>query len=172
MKYGFGLLIVLAMFVAGSLSPAPAAGKEKKEAKIDVPKPVYDAFVKAYPNAKITKSGKEKLDGKRVFGIESEEGGVSRNVLYKEDGTLVEIEEKLPPTGLPLAVLQGINAKYPTGLTVRAKKVTRGKTVEYELRLKQENDYYELTVSSAGKITKTKQLTHKDEEQDNEIENE
>ncbi len=172
MKYGIGILMVLAIFAAGSLLPTPATAKEKKQEKVDVPKPVYDAFVKAYPKAEITGSGKEKLDGKKVFEIESKDNGVSRNLFYKEDGTLVEIEEKIAPTSLPLAVLQGIKAKYPIGQTVRAKKITRGETVEYELRLKQDTDYFELTVSSAGKITKTKQLTHKDEEEDNEIENE
>ncbi len=172
MKYRIGLLIMLAVFAAGSFMPAPAAGKETKKTKVDVPQAVYDAFTKAYPDAKIIGSGKEKLDGETVFGIKSKDGGVIRDVIYKEDGTLVEIDEKIPPTALPLGVLQGIKSAYPTGETVKAQRITRGKTVEYELRLKQDSDYFELTVSSAGQITKTKQLTHQDEEKDNEIENE
>ncbi len=170
MKYGIGLLLVVSLIAAAAF--APAIAKEKKDAKVDVPQAVYDAFTKAYPNAKITGSGKEKKDGKTVFEIESKDGSVTRDLLYKDDGTLVEIEEKIPPTSLPLGVLQGIKAKYPTGETVKAERISRGETTEYELRLKQDSDYYELTVSSAGKIIKTKQLTHKDEEEDTEIENE
>jgi uncharacterized cupredoxin-like copper-binding protein len=171
MRRTVSLLIALAMFAAAFL-PAQAAEKEKKIDKADVPQAVMDAFAKAYPKAKITGTATEKKGGERVFEIESMEGNVTRNVIYKADGTLVEIEEKIPPTALPLAVIQGIKARYPTGETVRAEKITRGDTVEFELRLKQDQDYYELTVSTAGKITNSKKLTHENEEEENEIENE
>lgn len=164
------LFIALAVFAAGFLIPAPAAAKEKKESKPKVPQAVLQAFTKAYPNAEITGSGKAKRDHKRLFAIKGNDSGVVRDYLYEGDGTLVEIDQNIPPTSLPLAVLQGIMAAHPRGETVKATKVTRGDTTEFRLELKEDNDFYALTVASNGKITKSQKLTHKFEDKENEIE--
>jgi hypothetical protein len=170
MRYRLGLLIALAVFATGFLIPAPAAAKEKKESKPKVPEVVLNAFTKAYPNAEITGSGKAKRDHETLFAIQGNDSGVVRDYLYEGDGTLVEIDQKIPPTSLPLAVLQGITAAHPRGETVKATKIIRGDITEFRLELKEDSDFYALTVASNGKITKSKKLNQQFEDKENEIE--
>jgi hypothetical protein len=79
---------------------------------------------------------KETENGKTTWEVESIDNGLSRDLVYNADGTVVEIEEEIPAASLPEPVTAAVKAKYPKATIARAEKVTHGTTESYELTLK------------------------------------
>jgi hypothetical protein len=113
----------------------PAAAKERKLSRAQVPSPVLTAFEKAYPKAKALSFAEEDKDGKACYEIESHDGPTRRDLLYAADGTILEIEETVPPAELPAAVRDAVAKQAPKATIKRAEKVTRGDTVRFEIEL-------------------------------------
>ena len=130
----------LALAFAGSVAGTASESSSKKPPKpaaasARLPAPILTAFEAAYPHATIKGAAEEKEDGKVVWEVESTENGLGRDLLYKPDGSVVEIEEEVPGAQLPAAVTAAVKAQYPTARIVKGEKVTRGATVFYELQL-------------------------------------
>src|SRR2546426_12370159 len=68
-----------------------------------VPAPVLAAFAKAWPKATAREYAREVEGGQTFYEIESVEDSVTRDVLLKPDGTIVETEMQVPVSALPLA---------------------------------------------------------------------
>lgn len=128
---------------------AKAAGVEKEDdergeqeqakaytIKVQLPAPVTAAFKKAYPNATIRGTAKEAENGKTVYEVESVEHGRSRDLIYGTDGQVLEVEEQIDPADLPAPVTASLKKMYPAAKVALAEKLTRGKTIRYELTLK------------------------------------
>jgi hypothetical protein len=139
------LTLCLAVGLAAQEAKKPAATKpvqksEKAEAKKPaakgtLPVAITEAFQKAYPTAKITGTAKETEGGKTVYEVESMDQGMSRDLIYNPDGTVVEIEEGMNAADLPAPVADGLKKLYPKAKVTKAEKLTRGQTVEYELAI-------------------------------------
>ena len=113
---------------------APAAKAADPAAKL--PAPILTAFRTSYPNATITGAAKETEDGKTVWEVESIDNGLTRDLVYSPDGTVVEIEEETAMATVPAAVTDAIKVKYPKATITKAEKLMKGTTITYEMALK------------------------------------
>lgn len=136
LSWKFGMVLGLAVCLGAGLAAQEAKKPAKKPAaKVQLPAAITNAFQKAYPNAKITGTSKETEGGKTVYEVESTDQGMSRDLLYNADGTVVEVEEGMNPADLPGPVAAALKKLYPKAKVTKAEKLTRGETLEYELAL-------------------------------------
>jgi hypothetical protein len=124
------------LLAAAGLAPLAHAG-EKKLTRKQMPAPVLAAFHKAYPSATIRGLAVETEHGQTTYEIESLDGKTRRDLSYLADGTLAEIEETIPESGLPAPVLAALKAKHPAAKLLKAEVDTKGAAVTYELRIQE-----------------------------------
>ncbi|HEV7472829.1 MAG TPA: PepSY-like domain-containing protein [Pyrinomonadaceae bacterium] len=115
-----------------SLLTLSVVAQEVSLKRKQVPRAVIEAFRAAYPNATMRGFAREKENGKVYYEVESVEGQTTRDVLYKPDGTVAEIEEGIAVGELPAAASEALRAKYPGAVITKAEKITRGDVTEYE----------------------------------------
>jgi hypothetical protein len=148
-------LALAAMWLATSgVASAQATGKATHPAKavsrVELPAPIKAAFEAAYPNATIKNVSTEKEGGETHYEVESMDGTLARDLIYRADGTVVEMEEALARTDLPQPVLDAAAHKYPNGKILKAERLTRGTTVSYELQIKVGKKTHQLVLDPAG----------------------
>ena len=146
----FNTFLIFALISSGLLF-----AQEKKIDKKDLPKAVLNTFQKSYPDAEIKGTSIEKENGKIYYEIESMEGTQRRDLLYTKAGKLTEIEETLTSTDIPEIVKNSVMSRYPNGEINRAEKVTSGKTISYELVVKNGIQKHEVVIDPKGNIKKT-----------------
>jgi hypothetical protein len=112
--------------------PKPAAAKPK----VTLPPAVEAAFKAAYPSATINNVSKEKEGGQEIYEVESVDRGLHRDLNYKADGTVVDMEEEVAEADLPASVAAAIKTRYPKATVAKREKLTKGATVSYEIQLK------------------------------------
>ena len=134
--------------------PIKADVTTKKISRNAVPSSVLQSFQKEYPGAKITGQLKETREGIVYYEIESIDSTIKRNILFQEDGTIVEIQEPIAEADLPKIVHDGVTEKYPNAVIQSADIVKRDHHVEYEMTLRIGKQKNEVVVNSAGKIFK------------------
>jgi hypothetical protein len=144
------LLIALAFLFTAISAPA----QESKVSAKDVPPAVIAAFKAAYPNATVRGYAKEKENGKLFYEIESKEGGIMRDVLYKPDGTVSEVEETVATTDLPAAAQELLKTKYATAVVAKAEKTTNGDKIEYEVVARRGKRRMTFVFDAEGKVVK------------------
>jgi hypothetical protein len=157
MRFALCLVCAPALAAGGPAQQKERAREQENEKKItrkDVPPVVLAAFEKAYPKAKILGYTEETEDGRIAFEIESVEGKVHRDVLYWPDGKLIVVEESFPVGEMPKAVQDAIKKASPTGVVEISEILIRGKTVEYEVLIREGKKSFELLLHPAGKILK------------------
>ena len=155
MKISTVFLITVAGFVFLSTNDLPASGK-KKMTKKDLPPSVVSSFEKSYPNAAIEGIGKEKENGVTYYEVESVDGKTRRDLLYRTDGAVVEIEETISTAAIPGPVAKTFSERFTGYILVKAEKVTRGSDVSYELTIKGGKGKKEVVFNPAGKVLKPK----------------
>ncbi len=146
--WGYAWIIMIASMWSLSLF---AQGEKKIERK-DVPSAVTAAFAKAYPKATIRGYSAEKEGGKLFYEVESVEGKMSRDVLFSPNGSVVEVEESIAPTALPKDAQNMLREKHPKATIRKAERVTRGKTVEYEVSVMEGKKKLSFVFDSTGKL--------------------
>ena len=129
---------------------------EKKISKKTLPVEVLKSFEEKYPGATIKGQLKETSEGIVYYEIESVDSSRVRNVLFKPDGTVVEVEESTPLDRLPQFVRDSVKVKYPDAMIISAESVMRDLHVEYELVLGAGKKKFEVIVSPSGKVFKIK----------------
>jgi len=120
--------------VLASASVFAQAAKPKP--KVTLPPAIESAFKAAYPNATITNASKEKEGGQEIWEVESVDRGLHRDLNYKLDGTVIEIEEEVTEADFPPAVAAAIKARYPKATVAKREKLTKDRAVSYEVQLK------------------------------------
>ena len=149
-------LLSLLVLLAAAISQAyPQEEQEQSIKKKDVPKPILEAFEKAYPKAMITGYSKETDKGVTSYEIESKEAGVHRDVQYAPDGTLIVVEESMPYAKLPDAVRNAVTKEYPKGKVTHCEKLSKTALTQYEVALKSGKQKYEVVFNSDGTIAET-----------------
>ena len=108
----------------------PAVGQTALPPAIDA------AFKTAYPQATIKHVSKETEAGKPVYEVESIDGGLRRDLIYRPDGTVVSYEEELAEASVPAAVIDAIKTRYPKAAMTRFEKVFEKSTITFEIQLK------------------------------------
>lgn len=135
--------------------PAPKPAAPKAAAEVTLPPAIEAAFKKAYPNATIRHVDKERVDGKEGYEVESLDNGMTRDLIYRADGTLVQYEEQVAETDLPPAVVVAIKTRYPKATFAVCEKIFKGDTMNYEIELKGAK-VDEVLVSPEGKFLSPK----------------
>ncbi len=150
-------VLIPALLGLAALSTGANAGGEKKLAEQQVPKPVLEAFHKAYPQATDIQYEAEKEAGKAVYEVEFKDQGVKREASYAAEGTLVETEESIKPDELPAAVTEALKKAHPHATVKEAEKVLKpdGSVSGYEVEIKDGKKEVEIHLDAAGKILKT-----------------
>jgi uncharacterized membrane protein YkoI len=131
-----------------------AEGGEKKLTRAAMPKAVIAAFVAAYPKATMKGFGSETEDGVLFYEVESVYAGTHRDILYRADGSVVEIEEGVAIKNLPGAVSAAVAKLAPGAKVTGAEKITKGDVTAYEVHLKQGGKASELVLNAAGEQVK------------------
>jgi hypothetical protein len=153
-----GLVIILAICVTAS-----GNAQDKKIAKKDIPAVVLKAFESAYPKAKIKTFGSEVEKGVTFYELETVEGKIKRDLLYKADGTLEELEEILTPAMVPADIAKALKAEFPKGKIVSGEKTTKGNDVTFDIIVVNVKEKVSVNLSADGKIQKKTVLKSKKE---------
>jgi uncharacterized membrane protein YkoI len=158
------LRLGLAAVLLCSLQTALYAGEEDIDIK-DLPQVVLDAFQKAYPNAEIKGASKEDEDGRIAYEIESIDGKQVRDILYSEEGDVLEIEESISFKALPAAVQKTIMDKYADAEVEKAEKITKDGSTSYEVVVETDDATLEIVLDAQGKIVKSESSMEGEEEE-------
>lgn len=162
------LPVALAVLV-WTFATMPVQAKEAEETKdVTAPKAVLDAFHKAYPKAEIHGVSMENEDGQSYYEIESMDGATRRDLLYRADGTVHEIEESIELSDLPAKVKDALKAKFPNGELHGAERITLDGAVQYEVRLESSEDNLEVVLGADGVIKSQEKAMHHDKKTENE----
>jgi hypothetical protein len=163
------LMLVLALGISGLTIAAGTSGEqgtEKKISRAEVPAPVMSAFQSMYPKAKITGTAQETEDSTTYFEIESKDGKVKRDLLYKVDGTVKEIEESVSKANLPAPIKDAVAKEYPKGKIKQCEKTTRDGVIAFELIVKNGKDKLEVVLDDSGKILKADKMVDEEKDED------
>jgi hypothetical protein len=128
----------------------------KATPRVELPAAIKAAFDAAYPSATIKNVSMEKEDGEIHYEVESMDGTMARDLIYRADGTVVEMEEGLAESDLPRPVLDAVAGKYPKGKILKAERLTRGTTVSYELQIKVGRKTHQVVFDPTGASGATK----------------
>ncbi|HEY6951611.1 MAG TPA: PepSY-like domain-containing protein [Bacteroidota bacterium] len=147
---------------------ACAYSQEQAINKTKVPRVILKAFQKSYPKATAKAFKTETESGKKYFEIESREGKISRDLLYSEDGTVIEIEESITTEQLPDSVKNAVEKDFPSGQIVKSEKTTRGSDTSYEFIIRVGKKRYEAVYSQMGNQARKEEIKSKGDNEDNE----
>jgi hypothetical protein len=148
------LMIVVVMLVV-SLS---AYGQEQAVAPSQIPKAVMSALHARFPQARITKSVKEKEGGQLIYDLEFTQQGRKCEADIAEDGTYINYEKAIEEKDLPRAVRDAVEKRYPKALLKEIMEETAVKGKEEKLSafevvlLTASKRSVEVTLSPDGKI--------------------
>ena len=110
-----------------------AQEKEKKIKRSDLPAAVEKTVAAQSSGAKVKGFSEEKEKGQTFYEAELLVNGHSKDVLMDANGTVVEVEEEVPMSGLPSEVKAGLQAKTDGGKIVKVETITKNnKLVAYE----------------------------------------
>jgi len=137
--------------------------QHKKYSSKDMPSSVIESFNKTYPNAQAVGYDIEKEHGNKYYEIESKEGSVRRDILFKEDGTIQEVEESMNVSDLSQDAVNSIENKYPGGKITKAETITQGNETFYEVIVKTSKKKYEVQVKTDGTIINDENNDEEDE---------
>jgi hypothetical protein len=140
------------LLIAGITSQAIAG--DKKISKKDVPAAALKAFEATFPKVKVNTYIEETENGNTFFEFETVEGTTKRDILYKSDGTLVEVEEILTPETVPTEIGKAITAEMPKAKIMGGEKTTKGTDVTYEVKVTVGKKMGKIVLSADGKIIK------------------
>jgi len=153
-------LVLLGSFGAISISAAgPSFGvedalQEQIVSCDDLPDAVRTAFKGAHPQATIRECAKEVEAGKTAYEISSTEGKTRRDILFREDGAIVVVEEAITLADLPKPVQQLVSDALADHEIELVEKLMRDDTVSYEIQSKHAGVSLEIVVDSTGKVLK------------------
>jgi hypothetical protein len=152
------LVIILAICVTSS-----GTAQDKKITKKDVPAAVLKAFEGAFPKAKVNNYGTEVEKGTTFYELETVEGKIKRDLLYKADGTLAEMEEILTPAMVPDDITKAIKTEFPKGKIASGEKTSHGNTVTFDIVVANGKDKISVNLNADGKIQKKTVMKSKKE---------
>jgi hypothetical protein len=148
-----GALAVVLVIGAGA-----AQAQEEPVPRDKIPKAVMDALLAKFPKAKIEKCTKAKEGDDVVYDIEFKEGDRKCEADITEKGVYINYEKAIESKGLPKAVKDAIETKYPKSELKEIMEETEvkgkdEKLAAYEVVLvTADNKDVEVKVSPEGKI--------------------
>jgi len=107
---------------------------------------------KSFPKFTIVSLNKEQRNDKDQFAVVINDGIVKKSLRYSETGILVEITQTVQPAQLPLVITKSVQEQYPEGVVFMALKTTRGKTVFYQLAVRDGARKIEMNFDAKGDL--------------------
>jgi len=123
---------ILTNLTMGVLVLAGGALAESKVKMEDLPLAVQKTAKGQSKNATLAGLSKEVEGGKTVYEIETKVNGKSRDVVVDAMGAVIEVEEEVEMSSLPVAAQEAIRQKIGGGKLKKIEAVTKGSTVSYE----------------------------------------
>jgi hypothetical protein len=147
-------LVVLALVGAGG----PAGGAAEESIPLAaVPPEAVAVLHDRFPGVTVWTAAVRPRGRSSVYAVEVRYEGRTLEVTLTRGGTILRVEEAMPPEELPAAVAKALQAKYPGAAYERAARVTKGRKRSYEaLLVTPDNRAVEVAVTPKGKITKAK----------------
>jgi hypothetical protein len=139
-------LIAMLAFVLLAGTPS-----EKKVQLKDVPAAVRSAIEVETTNATLKGVSKETEHGQTFYEAETMRDGRTRDLLFDERGTLVEVEEEVSLDSAPAAVMSALEGK---GRLVKLESVTKGAMVTYEAHVSRNGKTSEIALDGNGRPVK------------------
>ena len=106
------------------------------KASPQLPTAIESAFKQAYPKATIKAVTREKYAGQDAYEVESIDGGKTRDLIYRLDGTVAVLEEQITAADLPAPVAAALKADYPKATVTRYERSIDNGVTSYEIQLK------------------------------------
>ena len=157
----FATIALMVILTIGIVSSSSA--QDKKITKKDVPAAVLKAFATAYSKAKVNNYATEVEKGVTFYELETVEGKIKRDLLYKADGTLAELEEILTPPMVPDDIAKAIKTEFPKGKVVSGEKTTKDGVSTFEIIVVNGKEKVRINLSADGKIQKKAVMKSKKE---------
>jgi Peptidase propeptide and YPEB domain len=126
-------LTVVVVVVSGATGQAQKPSSAARPATL--PAEAMKAFKQAYPDASITTTLQDTVNGRTVFRVDSIDKDRRRVVVYDARGAVLQVAEQVEEQELPPPVAAAMHSQ-PGAIFVSAMKVTEGKTTEYRLTLR------------------------------------
>lgn len=128
----------------------------------DVPATILNAFNSHYPDAAIEGYRSQEKDGQETISVVFQYYGKEFDASYNYQGTLLELEERIPSRELPSAINNVLAATFATFEIRQAEKVIRDKNIYYEIKIagkhQRHNQKYELLFSKDSKLLQKYQI--------------
>lgn len=94
---------------------------------------------------------KDKEDGKLTYEVETLKDGKSRDILFDDSGTVLEVEQEVAGASLPSAVSDAIAKAANGGKAGKVESVTRGGVIaSYETTITKKGRRQEIAFSPQG----------------------
>jgi hypothetical protein len=140
-RFFFIVLLFTSLIGCGSSNTQKAITEQTITAKIK----------KTFPKSTIVSINKEQRNDKDQFAVVINDGEDKRSLRYSESGILVEITQSVQPAQLPPMITKSVQEQYPEGIVFMALKTTRGKTVFYQLAVRDGARKIEMNLDAKGK---------------------
>jgi len=115
------------------------------------PKPVKDAFNKAYPNAKAKWMTEKAKDKTMRYEADFKQNGVEMTTTYNALGTLMETGQEIEKSEVPAAVIAACLKAHPDAKIKEYSKITRANNeVVYEVEMKNNGHAHNAIFKSNG----------------------
>jgi len=122
----------------------------------DLPAAVQSALAKDKPaNAVFRGFERETIDGKTFYEVQMTVDGKGREILYRPDGSIAEVEQQPTIDEIPAPARDAIRKAVGQGSLRKVDIITRGKRTLYEGELLLNGKNSQLRVDAQGRLVKT-----------------
>ncbi len=141
--------------VLGVVLLTPIISADQKVKLEDLPPAVQKAVKEQTANVTLVGLSKEVEKGKTMYEIETKVNGKGRDLLLDNAGAVVEVEQEVDLSGIPVPAKLAIEKRAAGGTIKKVESVTHGATVSYEaaVRTKAGKDV-EVAVNADGSVHK------------------
>jgi hypothetical protein len=143
--------IFLVIFCAAAFG-IPGYGSEMSIPRAALPAAVQKTANEQSTGAVIKRYVKDNENGQLEYEVEMMINGHSKDVSIARDGRLLEIEEQVAMSDLPLAVQEGLKNKAGKGSISKIESITKKeRVVAYEAQVRTNGRHSEIQVGPDGK---------------------
>ena len=138
--------------VVGMLAVGLSFAAEKKIGRSELPAAVEKAVQEQSVGATVKGFVKDTTGGKTEYEVEMTINGLGKDVVIATDGAVLEVEEELPQSAVPSAVLQALTKLAKGGKIVKVESLKKhDKIVSYEATVTKGARKHEIAVDPDGK---------------------
>jgi len=138
--------------VVGMLAVGLSFAAEKKIGRSELPAAVEKTVQEQSVGATVKGFVKDTTGGKTEYEVEMTINGLGKDVVIATDGAVLEVEEELPQSAVPSAVLQALTKLAKGGKIVKVESLKKhDKIVSYEATVTKGARKHEIAVDPDGK---------------------